>query len=142
MLLLHKHQSLQLSMVMQMNKASAAQLRKIYALAKEKGVDNENLHSLLYSLCKKEHLSDMTIVEAVKLIDALEGNINPYRVTPKQLHFIKRLAKDFGWDDKRLTGFVKKVGGVDNIHWLTKKQASNVIEGMKKLKEKGAEAYG
>ncbi len=125
-----------------MNKASAAQLRKIYALAREKGVDNDNLHSLLYSICKKEHLSEITITEAIKLIDSLEGNKNPYRVTPKQLHFIQELAKDFGWDEKRLAGFVKKVGGVDNINWLTKKQASAVIEGMKKLKQKGADVYG
>lgn len=133
---------MQLSMVMIMSKASAAQLRKIYALAREKGVDSENLHSLLYSLCKKEHLSEITITEAVQLIDSLSGKEIPGRATARQIHFIQGLAKDFGWDDKRLMGFFKKVGGVDNIRWLTKKQASNIIEGMKKLKQKGADVYG
>ena len=125
-----------------MSKASAAQLRKIYALAREKGIDNENLHSLLYSICKKEHLSQLTITEAVQLIDSLSGKEIPGRVTARQIHFIQGLAKDFGWDEKRLRGFVKKVGGVDDIRWLSKAQASNVIEGLKKLKQKGAEVYG
>lgn len=125
-----------------MNKASTAQLRKIYALAREKGIDNENLHSLLYNICKKEHLSEITITEAVKLIDSLSGKEVPGRATGRQIYFIQSLAKEFGWNEKRIAGFVKKVGGVDNIHWLTKQQASAVIEGMKKLKEKGVEVYG
>jgi hypothetical protein len=125
-----------------MNKASASQLRKIYALAREKDIDTDNLHSLLYSVCKKEHLSEISVTEAVRLIDSLSGKQNPYRATAKQIHFVKGLAKEFGWNDKRLAGFVKKVGGVDDIKWLTKKKASAVIEGMKKLKEKGVDVYG
>lgn len=125
-----------------MNKASAAQIRKIYVMARESRIDNDDLHSLLYSLCKKKHLSSINVAEAIKLIDCLSGKNIPGRVTDRQIYYIKSLSKEFGWNDKRLAGFIKKVGGADSIKWLTKRQASAVIEGMKKLKEKGAEVYG
>lgn len=47
------------------------QLRKIYAEAREAGLDNDYLHELIYSIHGKESLKDLHMWEAAMLIDAL-----------------------------------------------------------------------
>lgn len=130
-------------------KITAAQIKKIYATAREKGLDSDMIHSFVYSVVKKEHISSLTKDEGIKVIDAL---INPqneksdgYRITKKQFDFIKSLEQELGWRDKpeRLRGFIKKNVGVDDIKFLTKVQSSKIIEGLKKLKKRRNEVqYG
>ena len=38
-----------------MSKITPAQLRKIYALSKERGIDNDTLHAIVYKLTKKDN---------------------------------------------------------------------------------------
>lgn len=123
-------------------KITALQIKKIYAMARENGLDSDMLHSFVYSVVKKEHISSLTKDEGIKVIDAL---INPqneksdgYRITKRQIDFIKSLERELGWIDKpeRLRGFIKKNVGVDDIKFLTKVQASKIIEGLKKLKKR------
>ena len=51
-----------------------AQNRKIHMLAKEYAIDNEMLHAIVFQETKKESIKQLTIMEAVKVIDRIEGN--------------------------------------------------------------------
>jgi len=52
-----------------------AQKRAIYAIAKHKGMSEEDVHIMLANLIKgKEHVSDLTKGEASKFIDFLQGS--------------------------------------------------------------------
>jgi len=123
------------------------QKKKIYAVAREIGIDNDLLHSQVEAKFKKQHISDLTLNQAGALIDYLEGlkgdknrhvqlptgRLLPL-ITDKQLYKINQLARQLGWDNpKRLQGFCKKYAGVDKPEWLTKEQAWRVIEGLKSL---------
>lgn len=131
-----------------MEKITGAQRKKIYAVARELGIDNDLLHELVLRLTGKEHISELTKKEAIRVIDELEPR-RPTRTvqrtgrqvllaTRKQYWMINKLAQELGWDDnpKRLQGFIKKYAKVDHPRWLTVKQASAVIEGLKALAER------
>lgn len=123
------------------------QKKKIYAVAREIGLDNDLLHSLVEAKFKKQHISDLTLNQAGALIDYLEERKGSGRhiqlptgrkvplVTDKQLYKINQLARQLGWQDnpKRLQGFCRKYAQVDNPEWLTKEQAWRIIEGLKSL---------
>lgn len=127
-------------------------MRKLYALAREKGLDNDLLHDMVRSQCKQEHISDLTIKQAAKLIDSLASTRTVplpsgrplHLVSYKQLYKIRQLEAALGWSDNasRLRGFIKKYAGSDNVEWLTKEQAWRVIEGMKALLARGDEKDG
>ena len=129
-----------------------AQNRKIHMLAKEYAIDNEMLHAIVFQETKKESIKQLTIMEAVKVIDRIEGNkqvVNSDKehMSYKQEALIKALAKELGWvdtsgnlDEKRLNGFCKKYFGIECYKWLSIKLASKIIEGLKNLKKHGDEA--
>lgn len=54
-----------------MNKVTTAQQRKIHALARELGMDDDLLHEYVSMLTEKQSLKDLTVMEAVKVIDAI-----------------------------------------------------------------------
>lgn len=124
---------------------TTAQIRKIFKLAKERALDNDTLHSYIYSITTKSSIKELTIIEAIKIIDSLEENksVSESIASYKQLKFINSLAFQLGWTDENkkvdenlLNSFIKKHYNVDNIKWLDKKIASKVIEGMKVLLKK------
>lgn len=128
-----------------MKKIIPAQNRKIYMLAREKGIDNDTLHAHLYNITKKESIKDLTIAEAVMVIDSLSGN-EKGRITNRQFSYIMKLAKELKWvaengkvDNDALRSFIKKQVDVPAEQWLTQKQASVVIDGMKAILKKDKE---
>lgn len=125
-----------------MTKITTAQCRKIHALARERGIDSDTLHAHVYSLTNKESLKNLSIAEAIKVIDSLSGT-DTSRVTYRQKDFMFKLCIKLNWtdengnaDNKTLRSFAKNQTGVPDINWLTKKQASKVIEAMKAIYEK------
>ena len=118
-------------------------MRKIYATAREHGLDNDLLHIHVQTVTGKDSLKELNITEAVKLIDSLEGKKTPpdrMKMTEKQFRYINMLMKDLGWldedgkrDYKRLNGFCSKRYGIDHYRWLTSSKASKVIEGLKNM---------
>lgn len=124
---------------------SNGQIRKIYATARDLGIGNELLHTYVFNMTGQEHISGLTKREAMRIIDGLvlknlekeDGHI-PGRATKRQKAFITDLEKDLGWKGEpwRLKGFLKKYAKVEEMSWLTPRQASNVIEGLKKILEK------
>ena len=135
-----------------MNPASAAQKRKIFALAKKNGMDNDLLHAYVCALVKKESLSKLTILEAIQVIDGLSGkgtrSARPRTdaMSQAQRRYLASLAGRLGWvdregklDEERLNGFCRKQQDV--LYWtsLTRSKAGKVIEALKELAERGCE---
>lgn len=131
-----------------MHGITQAQLRKIYALSRERGIDSETLHAHVNALTKKASLKSLTIAEAVKVIDSLEGKAatTPGMMTAAQERYIMGMMKDMGWTDEnglpdmnRLQGFVRERFKVEHVKWLTSSKASQVIEAFKAMKARGAD---
>lgn len=116
------------------------QLRKIYAEAREAGLDNDYLHELIYSIHGKESLKDLQMCEAAMLIDELVkmngGGEQSGMMTEKQAWLLTDYQRKLGWTNAQLRGFVKKYGHVDFIQWLTKEGASKMIEAVKNVYRK------
>ena len=126
-----------------MRKITPAQNRKIHVLASRLGMDDDLLHEFVEMLTKKEHISGLSITEAIRVIDSLEGNLNYTAgscVTERQKNYIFFLMKKLEWTDdsgepeiKRLNGFVKKQYGIDSYQFMDRKIASKVIEFLKDM---------
>ena len=120
-------------------KINPNQLRKIWATAREMGMDEDVLRARVAALTGSESISSMTKQQAGILIDTLT---NPAakrtdRATQEQVWKMNQLAGQLGWDNpKRLLGFIRKYAKVDSPAWLTSRQAWRVIEGLKKMLEK------
>ena len=56
-----------------MQKITPAQMRKIHMAARQNGMDDDLLHCHMAALLKKSSLRELTIHEAILLIDSLEG---------------------------------------------------------------------
>lgn len=130
---------------------TAGQTKKIYATARELGIDNDLLHAMIETRYNLEHIKEMTTKQAGLFIDLMEKQIvRPNRsvnlptgrsaalASEKQLWKINELAKELGWDEnpRRLRGFCKKYSGSDDVRFLTGQQAWRLIEGLKKLVQK------
>lgn len=126
-----------------MTPITTSQMRKIYVTAKERGMDSDLLHIHIQMLTGKESLKQLTISEAVKVIDSLEGKAASERkMTDKQFWYIQTLMRELGWTDeegkpdfKRLDGFCSKYYRIDHYKWLTPSVASKVIEGLKNMQK-------
>lgn len=130
-----------------MAKITTAQIRKIFWLGGQRGLDEEMLRGYIHSMVSKSSLKELTIIEAIKIIDALDDSKAnaPDRITPKQQKFIKGLAKQYGWvgenkmvDMSRLNKWLENRYGISSILWLTPKNASDAIEGLKAMIKRGS----
>ena len=130
--------------------ASAAQKRKIFMLANASGMDHDLLHSYVSALVRKDSLKELTMMEAVRVIDGLSGkdvrSADPKReaMSYRQRSYILSLAKRLGWvdengdvDEYRLSQFCRKQYNV--LHWynLTRSKAGKAIEALKAMAERG-----
>lgn len=132
-----------------MSKITTAQLRKIYVLARERAMDDDLLHLHVRNLTHKEHIGDLSIMEAVGVIDSLEGQPKEPKKDPataRQMWFIKKLLAELGWVDEsgvvdmgRLDGFLRERFGVAHYKWLDKPKASQTIEALKAMLERQQE---
>lgn len=131
-------------------KASAAQIKAIWALGKRLGMDADDLHAMAYRFCGLESISALTGREAGRMIDELKvragerpgvptHSTGDARATGAQRRMIAMLTRDLGWMDKpeRLRGFLRKYAGVDDVRFLTAQQASRVIDGLKAMRDGG-----
>lgn len=134
-----------------MRKITAAQNRKIHMAASQLGMDDDLLHELVEMVTGKKHISSLSVMEAVKVIDGLEGKKSyegGSHVSERQQSYIFYLMALIGWTDekgdpdlRRLDGFVRKQYGIDSHRFLDRKTASKVIEFLKEMRarQKGAD---
>jgi hypothetical protein len=120
--------------------------RAIWGLAKKLAIDKEEVYTLLYRETKKESMRDCTDEELKRLLKVMElfndtSEMQINRANKGQIDKIFALAYSLKWDDNkevdigvRINKFCKRMVKVENLKWLTPKQAYIVIEGLKKLK--------
>ncbi len=127
-----------------------AQIKKIFALARERGMDNDLLHEHLQMLTKRDSLSNLSRSEAVLLIDSLEGRPGApkgqEKASSRQMSYIFGLMKAIGWvtetgkpDMERLDGFLQSDRAgfrLGSYKWLDRKKASDLIEALKQMQER------
>lgn len=131
------------------------QLKCIYALGRAGGLDNEELHSVVSSTVRKEHMRELTVEEARKVIDRLKALTGqtprraPDRATKAQVNLIYSLAEQLGWsgDPKRLTAFLEKQYGITHPAFLDARSTGSCIAALKSMAaggrgERKGGAYG
>ena len=129
----------------------AKQRAKIFALAKERGMDTDLLHAYVEALVGKDSLKKLTSVEAFRVIDGLSGKEVTSRfpqrevLTEKQKKLIISLAIRLGWvrkgtknlaDLDRLNRFVQVEYGTLYLKALSRSKASKCIEALKSMLER------
>lgn len=124
---------------------TSAQRRMIFKLSGERGLDDELLHAFIFNLTGKKSTKELTITEAVKVIDGLSEN-SGCNITFRQIKYIYALAVELGWVDEHgnankaaINRFISKQTRVATVQWLTQQQASSIIEQMKNIKLKDNE---
>lgn len=134
--------------------ASDAQRRMLYGTARKAGMDNDTLHARCLAVTGKEHISDLTIGEAARLIDSITGvdtssrrgwrkaDSRPLdRASQGQINVILGLAKKLGWLENgsktRLHAFLRARYCVERLDWLTPEDAVNVTEALKAMLKGG-----
>lgn len=114
------------------------QRKLLFVLAKQRGMDNELLHSYVETQTGKQSITEVTTQEAKTLIDGLQKKKQTVKgyITEKQLKYVKGLCQCLSWEEKALRQFIEKQYGISNVNWLTSKQAAKLIEGLKSIWEK------
>ncbi len=114
------------------------QRKLLFVLAKQRGMDNELLHSYVETQTGKQSITEVTTQEAKILIDGLQEKKQTVKgyITEKQLKYVKGLCQCLSWEEKALRQFIEKQYGISNVNWLTSKQAAKLIEGLKSIWEK------
>lgn len=129
---------------MERNKASNAQLRMIYGLAKKAGMDSDTLHTVVDRLCRRESLSMLTVRDGNHVIEYLRRHLGevdeaPGMATERQREYILGLARRMGWADNplRLRNYLRAQYKVADVRFLTQRQASAVIDSLKAIQKGG-----
>lgn len=110
--------------------------------SKQLGMDSEDVHSLVLRETGKDSMRKCTdlqlerVLKALKLMTGMQ-EARSGRATTAQLKYIASLEYQLGWDKNpdRMRGFLNKNNYPDTVKWLTVKQASNLIEGLKRVLE-------
>lgn len=121
------------------------QISKIWASAKEQGIDREDVYALVLQVSGQDSIKGMTQDQANKVIDRIVGTCSrpeyqkQGRITTDQMRKkIYILTVELGWDKnpKRLEGFCKRMFKVEKVEWLNKKQCYQLIEALKDMAER------
>lgn len=123
---------------MAVNMIDNKQKKAIWTAAKEKGLSKDDVYSVILNTAKKEHMTELTYVEAAKVLDKINNKNNrnysgPGKITSNQMNMINDLVNKLGWNEERLNGFIKSKYKLEVINWLSMKQASNCIEALKNM---------
>lgn len=121
------------------------QSRIVFGLAKEVGLSTDNLRDLAVQLTGQDSLRTLSEGDVKKVIARLRElrgqkhieNHRPGRATGAQLWKQRELAAELGLTDAQLTAFVRRMTKVDRLEWQSQEHASNVIEALKKMVERG-----
>ncbi|MDN3510353.1 MAG: DUF1018 domain-containing protein [Candidatus Jettenia sp. CY-1] len=142
-------------------KITKAQVKKIWTMRHTLGIPEKGLRDIVECVSYQRSTRALTKSQGKRLIDALEGKTSrpslnfPQRgktlcprkdekviggfaklVTPEQLSLIENLKKEAGWDNERLTNFIRKIFTKDTLDKLGGNEAGVVITVLKRAKKK------
>ncbi len=118
------------------------QISKIWAAAKERGIDRADVYDLVLQVSGQDSIKGMTQDQANKIIDRIVGTCSrpeyqkQGRITTDQMRKkIYMLTVELGWDKnpKRLEGFCKRLFKVEKVEWLDERQCYQLIETLKDM---------
>jgi hypothetical protein len=129
-------------------KITGKQLKIIWTLARQLGMDSELLHDMVFQVTGKDSFKKLSVWEAAAIIDGLVDDGAKVRkkrkprrslpenvvelLTGKQIRLIEYLLDQLGWNDpEQLKGFNRRVIKKERI--CTKQEASKIIEGLKSM---------
>ncbi|MBE7413636.1 MAG: regulatory protein GemA [Leptospiraceae bacterium] len=126
------------------SKITPAQLRKIWASARDKGIDSDLLHTIVYQKTGKEHISDLHLGEAKRVIDRICGRRKQSKFQPSgrvaKMSFAQRtyLESLIGEIKKRGYGYTLEALSTKVVHKaysqnLTRYEASKIITACKEI---------
>lgn len=124
---------------------STAQISKIWASARDKSIDKDDVYALVYQVSNQESMKSLTWIQANEVINRIVGTNTIDGVqrtgresTQEMRKKIYMLTKELGWEKnpKRLAGFCKKLFKVEKVEWLDRKQCYKLIEALKKMVER------
>lgn len=133
---------------MEERRASAKQLARIFALAKERDMDSDLLHAYVEALTGKASLKELGSAEAGRVMDGLSGRSVVSRfpsrevLSEKQKKLILSLAIRLGWvrEDRpdlanldRLNKFVQVEYDTLFMRALSRSDAAKCIEALKSM---------
>jgi hypothetical protein len=138
-------------------KKSYAQVKKIWASARELKIDSQELHKIVEDVTGKKSIAKLSRYQAKEVIEELiELGASPgmpvgYETrgknriygelpanvielpSPEQMKFIEGMRKEIGWDDAYFSRVLKRVIKKDKI--LTKADARKVAQAMGKIEK-------
>lgn len=128
-----------------------ASIKTLWAIAKspELGLSEEDLHAVVYRETGKESMKKLSQGEINTLArvlqnmkDGVQRDTASKRTdeggdprTERQRRKIYALTEALGWNDdnRRISGFAKRITGIDRIEWLNVGQCEKVIEALKAM---------
>ena len=118
------------------------QISKIWAAARERGVDRDDVYALVLQMSGQDSIKGMTQAQANKVIDRIVGTCSQPeyqeqgRITTQFMRKkVYMLTVELGWDKnpKRLEGFCKRLFKVEKVEWLDERQCYQLIETLKDM---------
>jgi hypothetical protein len=114
----------------------------IHIVKKELGISDEDYRCILRRIAGVESSKDLDEAKFRKLMYFLVRSdyyrANAFGMTLKQKLFIKVLTRRLRWDPDHLANFIRKYYRRPGLDFLTRKEASNLIESLKAIREHGA----
>lgn len=110
----------------------------IHIVKKELGISDEDYRCILRRIAGVDTSKDLDEAKFRKLMYFFVRSdyyrVNAFGMTLKQKLFIKALARQLRWDLDHLRNFIRKYYQRPGLDYLTRKEASNLIESLKAIR--------
>lgn len=120
-------------------------LRTLWGLARELGLNSDDLHAVVYREAGKasmKGLSQRELDGVAYALRGMRGGRGPARKrtdeggdprTVEQRRKIYQLAQAVGWGEAQVNGLARKMFGVERQEWLQPGQCNKLIEALKAM---------
>jgi Protein of unknown function (DUF1018) len=113
-------------------------LALIHIIKKNLGLSDDQYRDILFQAVGVRSAKDLTEQSFHKLMKHFVRSVyyqkNPNSITLKQKMYIEYLAEKLNWTRAHLINFIHKYYHVTGIEFLTKKDATHAIEGLKNIR--------
>ena len=116
-------------------------LALIHIVKKELNLSDEEYRQILFSAVGVHSAKDLDEVTFRKLMNyfvrSRHYRVNDHGLTLKQKLYIQAIAGQLHWEEQHLVNFIHKYYHQSSLNRLTKKEASHLIESLKRIKGQG-----